>query len=292
MEIIIGLVIVVGIVILLANTVGQASLDKPIEKWTDDELARRLPKYWRVLSAQMKAEQFDKTSITLAKIKEIESEITKRLKARQEQQSGIASPKSDPFDVSSLDGQILLHAEEMLKVLSIYGFDVKAVAKELFDVTKTEAVARYGDNIYATSTGDRLITNEEVMSPRRAAGLTSEEVQGYWNRPPLLLALEAKIQEHSDFMRMHTAKQQGKDLIAVAQENRRASPIYGSPVTWNAQLPANQGFNAEDADLYPEFIIRVGRWQERTPKAEQQELLKKYSSFNAMIRGLIREGTI
>lgn len=77
MEIVIGIVIVIVLVFVF----GQMSLDKPIANWSDEELVRRLPKYENLLSTQMQANAWAKTSETKSKIDEIRTEIVRRQKA-------------------------------------------------------------------------------------------------------------------------------------------------------------------------------------------------------------------
>ena len=74
MEVIIGIVVVVALIFAY----GQMSLEKPISDWSDDELARRLPKYENLLSTQMLANAWSKTDETKTRIDEIRAEIVKR----------------------------------------------------------------------------------------------------------------------------------------------------------------------------------------------------------------------
>lgn len=100
MEIVVILV-VIGVVIWAVLAMGQASLDKPIAEWSDEELVRRLPKYMNALTAQAQANEWEKTKDTKAKIDEIRGEIVKRQKAHESQQ---ASPlKRDSLFSDKLD---------------------------------------------------------------------------------------------------------------------------------------------------------------------------------------------
>ncbi len=81
MELVIGIAVALAVVFVLSQVFGQMSLDKPIESWSDEELVRRLPKYEHLLSTQIQAGAWDKTTTTKAKIDEIRSEIVRRQKS-------------------------------------------------------------------------------------------------------------------------------------------------------------------------------------------------------------------
>jgi hypothetical protein len=194
--------------------------------------------------------------------------------------------------MSATDKMILSQGEQMLAALAIAGADVKRIVRRLFDETKAESPHQDPQVMYRDDLGDRIIENEQFFRPRKEAGLTENDIRAYWNRPSLLVSLETKIQYFVNWTMLDMARQQGKDLIEFARDNRRRNPKYGAPESWDQSLPMNEVFTSEDADLYPEFIPRIGLWQERTPIVEQERLLAGYSSFNAMTRDLVRRGKI
>lgn len=192
--------------------------------------------------------------------------------------------------MSPKDKWILQQTEQMLGPLAAAsGEAVKPLAKKLFEEVKADAVARYGDNAYSEINGDRIVQNKPVLEKRLAAGLTVDDVRGYWNMPVLLSLVRLKVLELTDFVIIDAAQNAGKDIVAVAKERRRREPRYGDPEKWEASRPANQGFGLEDADIYPEFNARVAKWQAATPEAEQSALLSKHTSFNAMVRALVQD---
>ena len=172
------------------------------------------------------------------------------------------------------------------------GIDAPALAKQLVEQVKSEAIQSGAQYLYAESIGDKVVTNQDMMAPRLAAGLTVEDVRDYWNLPPILTLVGTKVQEYGDFVAMHVAQQQGQDLIEVARERRKRRARFGDPSAWNPSLPVNAGFFPDDADIYPEFQIRVGRWQEKRTEYYQQESAKNFSSYNAMLRAMIRSGHV
>lgn len=101
------------------------------------------------------------------------------------------------------------------------------------------------------------------------------------------------------FMELTKLKEMGKSQNEIddlmdkwSHDWRKTDPRYGEPDQWNPDLPANNGYSSNDADIYIEFFTRVARWQTKTTKIEQQNLLKNYSSYNAMLRDLISKGMV
>jgi hypothetical protein len=54
----------------------------------------------------------------------------------------------------------------------------------------------------------------------------------------------------------------------------------------------NEVFSQQDADLYLEFMTRVGQWRQKTSETNQANILAQYTSFNAMVRDLVKQGQI
>lgn len=197
------------------------------------------------------------------------------------------------FGMSAKDKWHLAQTEIMLTPLAIMmETDVKSLARQLFDKVKAEAIQKHGNNIYSESLGDQVIAKEPFLAKRLAAGLTKDDVRNHWNQPMLMQLLQAQVLEMTAFIALDVAREQGKDLQEVARNRRRTNPEWGDPDAWNATLPVNECFTKDDADIFMEFYIRVGRWQEKTPQEVQKEMLSKYTSFNAMIRDLVRQGKL
>lgn len=316
MELVIGIAVALVVVFVLIQVFGQMSLDKPIESWSDEELVRRLPKYEHLLSTQIQASAWEKTTATKAKIDEIRSEIIRRQKVfelkqvESLKQESMFAGKNDGaitekalvvadagdgamFGMSTKDSWLLKQTEIMLAPLGLLtGHDVKPMARQIFDELKADGLKRYGDNIYSESYGDRMVANQPALAKRMATGLTIDDVRNYWNQPVLLGLLQAKVLEVGDFLVIDVARRSGKDIVAVARDRRKREPRYGNPEAWNPSLPANQGFTTDDADIYPEFVVRVGQWQAKVSAEEQATVLAKYTSSNAMVRALIRQGQL
>lgn len=197
------------------------------------------------------------------------------------------------FGMSAKDKWHLEQTEEMLAPLAaVAGAEVKPLARQLFDDTKAEVTKQYGDNMYLETFGDQFVKKEAFITKRLAAGLTVDDVRQHRNQTLFLQMLHAKVLEMTAFVAIDAARQQGKDILEVARQRRRTGPQYGEPEAWDASLPVNSVFTEADADIYIEFLARVGRWQEKTPPAAQTDLLSKYTSFNAMVRDLVGQGKL
>jgi len=80
MEIFLFLLVVGVIIVVFISVAGQKKLDQPTSTWSDEELARRLPRYQNILLSQSQAGQWQKVTATQSKIDEIREEITRRAK--------------------------------------------------------------------------------------------------------------------------------------------------------------------------------------------------------------------
>jgi hypothetical protein len=203
------------------------------------------------------------------------------------------------FGLSPEDKVILNVTEQMLAGFAGLGCNIKPIAKRFFAEAKAEALhdGRFDGrhawrNIYRTDLGEIMVRNPLYFRPRKEAGLKEEDILEYWDRPNVLVIICAKIYEATKLISLDIAGNRGADITQFARDKRKRSPMYGDPRLWDQALPANEGFTAEDADLFLEFMARVGRWQQEIPQTELESLLAMYTSCNAMIRDLVRQGEI
>ena len=216
------------------------------------------------------------------------------------------------FGMSEKDKWILGQVEILLApIANQMEQDVKPLAKQIFDTTKAELAANKGQDIYSETLGDKLIaTQNEYIEKRLAAGLTIEDIKHHWNQPYLMGFLQNRILEMSEFMALNMAiiRETGKTMDKLTKDEispiaikhsrnmRLTNPRWGDPEQWNRALPVNEGFTQEDADIYIEFTMRVGRWWEMFSDAEKAAYTSlapsKYSSFNALVRDKIRKKII
>ncbi len=206
------------------------------------------------------------------------------------------------FGMSARDKWHLEQVEVMMLpyATTIGQKEAKKMARQMFDSAKAELESKYGAAMYAEDIGDKLIaTKKDFVEKRLAAGLSLEDIRNYWNQTFLMRELWFRFLEMPIFMELTKLKQMGKSQDEIdnamdkwAHDLRKTEPRWGEPDQWNTDLPANNGYSSDDADMYIEFFMRVIRWQTKTTKTEQQSLLKNYSSYNAMLRNLIRTGAI
>lgn len=192
--------------------------------------------------------------------------------------------------MSAIDKAILAKTEMMLADTGLSGPQLKSTAKQIFKEVKSNSKARYGDNLYAENVGDRLIQDSEYMENRRSAGLTEDDVKKHWNRCVLLINIETHISDLKGFAIFAIAHQTGRDIAEVYTPYRKSNPTYRITDNWDRNKPINRGLSDEDADLYFEHKPRVEEWKAKTIEAVQQATLVRYTSFNAMVRDLIRNG--
>lgn len=206
------------------------------------------------------------------------------------------------FGMSDKDKWHLEQVEIMMEpyALLVGQKEVKKLARQMFDNIKAQLASKYGAAIYAEDTGDKMIaTNKDFVDKRLAAGLTIEDIRNFWNQTLLMHELFDEIINFKVHLELSKLHQMGKNQDDIAnimadfgQDLRKKEPRWGAPDKWNPDLPVNKGFSMDDADIYIEFFTRVGRWQLKTPDAELRLLLAKYSSYNAMLRDLICNGSI
>lgn len=203
------------------------------------------------------------------------------------------------FGMSDIDKTILNVAEQMLSPYAAAGINIRSLAKKFFDESKAELLHDHRHdgrhawrNLYREDLGELLIKNPLYFAPRKAAGLTEQDIKEYWNRPAILVSIGVRINYFLKFVALDIARQQGKDLEEFARTRRRNGPIFGEPTLWDQSLAVNQGFSQEDADLYLEFLPRVVQFEQTLTADDRQQLVQSHRSFNAMIRELVKQSKV
>lgn len=195
------------------------------------------------------------------------------------------------FSLSPLDKEIISTLEGVLIAWGVPEAAAKESAKEVFTSTKRETKARFGRNIYATDAGDIFLKNSDFMTPRRAEGVTDSDILRFWNRPMLLVLAELKlltIGAATILSEASSTPEGARDPIKVGIEFRKVAPDFGDPTEWNLSHPAYRSLTKEDAHIYPELMPRIKVWTQKTSKTDQKIILARYSTYNAMVRDLIR----
>ncbi|MDP6426336.1 MAG: hypothetical protein QF443_05045, partial [Dehalococcoidia bacterium] len=81
-------------------------------------------------------------------------------------------------------------------------------------------------------------------------------------------------------------KTSGKTAKKAINEVRKIFIYYGDPEN------SHPNYQGQDADIYPEFQIRYENWRVQYAPMEEQEMMTKYSTCNAMVRDLIAKGEL
>lgn len=186
-------------------------------------------------------------------------------------------------------------------VINLFALQLEAVglpsreavdsATKLVDDVLTEIRPR-GIDPFKSTQGNDYVAREQFVAPRLAAGLTTENIQSHWNRPLLVVLCEVKMREMVNFIMIHMAEQQGKDLVEAGDHYKKTFPRYGDPAQWNPNEKFNVGLRESDADIYPEFAGRVDAWQRRTGDTEVTRLIKEHGTLNAAIRQQVASGSL
>lgn len=159
-----------------------------------------------------------------------------------------------------------------------------AHARGLVSEVKAELKARKWDPAF-DKLGERWVQDAEFMAPRLAAGLNYEDVSVFWNRPLLIVYGDMKVIERVIVVLAENAQEVGRNYKEVINEWARNSVRFGTPEPRDGALEtANR---PQDTMIYPEFLMRVVAWRERTGEAERQRLLERYGTMNAVVRAQI-----
>ena len=143
------------------------------------------------------------------------------------------------FGMSAKDKWHLGQVEVMMAPnAKLMGQDAKPLARQMFDTTKAELMAQHGQAIYAENLGDKLIaTNKDFVAKRLAAGLSLDDIRAYCNQTMLMVALQGRYMEISEFvlLKLCAVRQTGKgmdeltvdDLTNIARSRRKTEPRWG-----------------------------------------------------------------
>ena len=135
--------------------------------------------------------------------------------------------------------------------------------------------------------GDIKIKEKEAFEKKSKAGLSREDFLKYWNRPWVWIAVEAELANLIRFTTYNNiCENEGLSAKKAINEVRKIFIYYGDPEN---SPPDYQG---QDADIYPEFQIRYENWRVQYAPMEEQEMMTKYSTCNAMVRDLITKGKL
>jgi len=150
-------------------------------------------------------------------------------------------------------------------------------------IEKAEKLGLRGVN----NLGDRKIKNKEFLEKRLKAGLTKEDILGWWNRPYVWMLVEWKM---SQWLRQNSIEmgvsERGLTEEEAIKRTRKFYPYWGDPEKFQ------EPYLNDDANIYPEFLKRYEAWRLQYSLMQEEEIKNNYSTCNAMIRDLIKKGAM
>lgn len=173
------------------------------------------------------------------------------------------------------------------KVLSLNGInsnEVDAGAKQILDeaIKKADKAGLRG----VKTIGNNAIKNEQFLAKRLKSGLSKDDVLKFLNRDYVWIVAENMLTDAHRFSIFKTLIEDGKSSEEAVKFLRKTFMYCDDPEK------SHPNYQGEDADIYPEFTLRHENWRNRISPAEEQSIAIQYSTYNAMVRDLIRKGII
>ncbi|MCK9381945.1 MAG: hypothetical protein M0P95_12905 [Sulfuritalea sp.] len=134
--------------------------------------------------------------------------------------------------------------------------------------------------------GDKAIRDERFTQKRLSAGLTKDDILRHLNRDYVMVVAEIMLIDAHRFSIFQTLTAEGESSANAVRFLRKTFFYCDDPEK------SHQAYQGDDADIYPEFTLRHEKWRSQISPAEVQELASRYSTYNAMVRDLIRKGII
>ncbi len=185
---------------------------------------------------------------------------------------------------TSSEQQLLDYIQQTLSVSGLSSWLSSTGAKKILDSAIEEAKEL---GIYQQlGAGLSRLERPNYLKNRIEAGLTEGDVREYLNLDPVYILSMEKL---TNAIRLGVFKElidQGKTSAEAVKTLRGVYIYYGDPEV------SHENFQNEDADIYHEFARRYEAWRSRTDIVTENELAKDYSTYNAMVRDLIRKGQI
>lgn len=162
--------------------------------------------------------------------------------------------------------------------------EVESAAKQLLDeaIKKADKAGLRG----VKTIGNNAIKDGQFLNKRLKAGLTKDDVLKFLNRDYVWIVAENMLTDRYRFLIFMALTEDGKSGEDAVKILRKTFAYFGDPEK------SHQNYQGEDADIYPEFALRHENWRSQISPAEEQNLANQYSTYNAMVRDLIRKGVI
>ncbi len=181
--------------------------------------------------------------------------------------------------------------------VSVKGFSPSEARKTIrtFIQQAKEEAQREGSADLPPNFGDVLLSRESTdentrakLSGKRKEGVTNEDIRWAWNMSDLERRLMLKEDENSRIALFMHHLDQGLSQAEAAVKMRKFHPIYGDPND-------TKHSSGDDRPLPFELKDRINRYTEMRGEQEPESFhadLEASSSYNALIRGEIRNGKL
>ncbi len=180
--------------------------------------------------------------------------------------------------------QYLDYIKKVLLCNSVPQNEVESTAKQILDeaINKADKAGLRG----VKTIGNNAIKNEQFLNKRMNAGLTRDDILKFLNRDYVWIVAENMLTDAHRFSIYMTLTEDGKSSDEAVKFLRKTFIYFDDPEK------SHQNYQGEDADIYPEFALRYENWRSQISPIEEQNLAKSYSTYNAMVRDLIRKGVV
>ncbi len=162
--------------------------------------------------------------------------------------------------------------------------EVESMAKQILDdaIKKAEKAGLRG----VKTIGNNAIKNEQFLNKRLKAGLTKDDVLTFLNRDYVWIIAENMLTDAHHLSIFMALTKDGKSDDEAVRILRKTFIQCDDPEK------SHPNYQGEDANIYPEFTLRHENWRSQISPIEEQNLADQYSTYNAMVRDLIRKGVI
>jgi hypothetical protein len=160
----------------------------------------------------------------------------------------------------------------------------ESMAKQILDdaIARADKAGLRG----ITTLGNSAVKDENFLNKRLKAGLTKEDILGFLNRDYVLIVAEGMLTDAHRLAIYKSLVEDGKSSQEAVKFLRKTFLYCDDPEK------SHQNFQSEDADIYPEFTQRHENWRGQLSAMEIRDLASDYTTYNAMVRDLIRKGVI
>lgn len=167
----------------------------------------------------------------------------------------------------------------------------KAFVKE-----QKEAALREGTDRFPEGFGDILLQRErtdekvrDAFAPKRAEGVTDEDIALWWNMHDLERRLICRVDEMNRILLFEKLMQGGgMTELEAARNVAKRFPVYGDPDHLVLE-------NEDDRPLPFELKWRVNRYMAEKTQADSDRFQKEVeasTSLNALLRRAVRQGKL